>query len=147
MAGTRPGFNGDAFRDGIHTVMAMGAPVNASDRATFYLPGTLVYNVPTDADNVPFDPDAMPVTNEPAAPVVVRCAVEYFDAAGNPTDFGLMVPAKATITVLDEDWAPIENFIYVMLGGERFSRVHVEMPSALFDVGVITVHVASDGVR
>lgn len=148
MAGSNPDFNAAEFRDGIRLAMDMGAPVLEGERATFYFASTLVYNAnPVDESNVPFDPTAVPVTSTPTPPKQVTCAVEYFDAAGRPTDFGTIVPSRAEITLMDEDYAKVVDFTYVALRGERFDYSHTEYPSALFDVGIYTIHVTAVNAR
>lgn len=157
MAGTSPDFDSGAFRDtfrGAGGVFDIFAPPDVAEQATFYFPTQLVYGVGTDDDNVPFDRRALPVTPQPVTPIRVPCAVEYFDAAGNLTDFGVMVPSRAAITLLDVDYHRIDgseqgtsHFSYVMLGGEKYIYRHTEYPAALFDVTLYTVHVFADGER
>lgn len=147
MAGKNSGFNAKAFRDGLHFVMNMGAPTEVNDQATFYFPTQLVYqageSTDVDAEGVPFDPD-IPVTRVTPAGIKVPCAVEYSDANGQATDFGLITPTKAAITFLDEDYEKVEGCSYVLLGGEKFVYRHTEFPSALFDVGLYTMHFAAE---
>lgn len=147
MAGKNPGFNAKAFRDGLHFVMAMGAPTETGDQATFYFPAQLVYRTGEgadhDAEGVPFDP-SIPVTRVVPAGVKVPCAVEYQDANGIATDFGIITPSRAAITLLDEDYVKVKGCAYVALGGERYVYRHTEFPSGLFDVGVYTLHFAAE---
>jgi hypothetical protein len=147
MAGKNPGFDAKAFRAGIHFVMQMGAPTESEDQATFYFPTQLVYrtgeSLDVDAEGVPFDP-AIPVTRHIPAGIKVPCAVEYQDANGVATDFGLVTPSRAVITLLDEDFSRVEGCSYVLLGGERFVYRHTEFPTGLFDVGVYTLHFAAE---
>lgn len=146
MAGTNAGFNADAFRTGIRFAMNMGAPPNEDERATFYFSSQLIYNRPVDEDNVPFDP-ASTVTRNIPDPVQIACAVEFFDANGVPTNFGDLVPSKATVTLLDEEYAQVKDAIGVMLRGEKYLYKSTEMPTGLFDVGIYTMHfVAEDAV-
>lgn len=154
MAGTSPDFNADEFRTNIRAVFDIFAPVDTDEQAMFYFPNRLVYGVGTDADDVPFDRTALPVSQQPVAPLRLPCAVEYFDAAGNLTDFGVMVPSRATITLLDTDYHQIDgtvagtmHFSYVMLRGEKFVYRSTEYPDAIFDAGLYTVHVYAEGER
>ncbi len=56
MAGRNPAFSAKAFRDGIRFVYDMAAPPQEGEQAAFYKESSLVYTVPVDDDNVPFDP-------------------------------------------------------------------------------------------
>jgi hypothetical protein len=146
MAGTNDGFDSAAFKAGIHFVMAMGAPPIADEQATFYFPSVLMYQSPegTDAaDDIPLDP-SIPVTRTTVPSVKVPCAVEYLDANGVVTDFGLVTPSKAVVTLLDDDYVKVKNCSYVMLNGEKFVYRHTEFPSGLFDVGLYTMHFVSE---
>lgn len=147
MAGKSAGFNAKVFRDNIHFVMEMGAPTQDGAQATFYFPTQLVYRTgeqaDVDAEGVPFDP-TIPVTRRVLPGVKVLCAVEYQDANGVATDFGIITPSRAVITLLDQDYVKIEGCAYVMLNGERFTYRHTEFPAGLFDVGVFTLHFAAE---
>lgn len=146
MAGSNSGFDAAAFRDGIHFVMAMGAPPDVEAQATFFFPSVLVYqsgeglDVPND---IPFDP-SIPITRTIVPSVKVACAVEYQDAEGIVTDFGLNTPSKAVVTLLDEDYVRVKGCSYVLLNGEKFIYRHTEFPSGLFDVGLYTMHFVSE---
>lgn len=128
-------------------VMGMGAPVVDADQATFTFPNQLVYNASDtgdhDATGVPFNP-SIPVTRVTPDPVKVPCAVEYYDADGVVTEFGLVTPSKAIVTLLDEDYAKVKEANAVILAGERFRYQKTEFPSALFDVGLYTMHFVAD---
>lgn len=143
MAGSLPGFPSDAFRNGIRFAMDMGAPPIEGERATFYFEPQLVYNRPVDDDDVPFDPTST-VVRETPDPLQVTCAVEYFDAQGNPSSFGLIVPSRATILLLDEEYQQVKLAIGVLLRGEKFIYKSTEMPLGLFDVGIYQMHFISE---
>ena len=153
MAGLSPDFNGADFRDQMRNVFEIFSPPEVEERATFYFPNQLVYTVETDDDGVPFDRNAMPVTTV-VPPLQLPCAVEYFDAAGAVTVFGVMVPSRAAITLLDEDFHLIDgsapgsaHFSHVMLRGEKFVYRSTEYPTGLFDVGIYTIHVFAEEQR
>ena len=139
MAGTNPRFNAQKFRKNIRFVMELGAPPVDGERAIFYKPSTLVYSRGVDEADLPFDPTST-VVRQPAQPIIVSCAVEYKDVDDLPTDFGDIVPAKAVITVLDEDYLKVKGCEFVTLRGERYKYHHTEPPVGLFDVGVYTLH-------
>ena len=147
MAGKQSGFDAKAFRAGITLVMRMGAPIDVNDQATFTFPKQMVYRQQDqgdfDGEGVPFDP-SIPVTTVVVPSVKVPCAVEYFDAEGVVTDFGLVTPSRATITLLDEDYRKVKECNAVLLGGDRFIYRHTEFPSALFDVGLFIMHFTAE---
>lgn len=139
MAGSDAGFNAEAFRDAIHQAMSMGAAPDAAQQVQWYLPSTLTYNVAVDGAHVPFDPAAT-VTRTTPPPVRVDCAVEYLDAEGQPTSFGLMTPSRVAITVLDVDYERIKTATHVVIHGDRYNYRRTEPPGGLFDVGLYVIH-------
>lgn len=140
MAGTDPRFPTATVKAGIRFAMEMGAAVDPSDRAQFFMPVTVVYDKGVDGDGVPFDPTATITSNPTPTPIVVDCAIEYRDASDQPTPFGFITPAKVVITLLDEEFAQIDGFKYVVLRGEKYFFHHHEPAIALFDMGVHTLH-------
>lgn len=142
MAGPNPpGFDPDAFREGIHFAMRMGAPPEADNQATFLFPSRLVFedaSERTDAAGVPFDPE-LPVRRENRDPVRVPCAVEYFDERGQATNLGDLHATRVLITLLDEDYAQVEDCNAVVLGGDKYLRRRTQPPSGLFDVGLFQI--------
>lgn len=146
MAGTNGGFNPNAFRTGIRFAMTMGAPPDAAEQATFYFPTQLIYTGPVDDDGIPFDPNQLATRTQPPN-VKVPCAVEYTDSNGDATNFGIIVPARAKIILLDEEYDLVKTCSGVILRGEKFIYRSTEMPNGLFDVGVYTmIFVAEDAV-
>lgn len=142
MAGTDAGFNAAEFRDAIHFAMQLGAAPDPAEQVTFHFDSQLVYTVPADGADVPFDPNAT-VTKTTPPPVRVDCAVEYFDAENQPTSFGMLAPTRLSVTVLDEDYRLIQGCSYVVVHGDRYDYRRTEPPSGLFDVGLYTMHFTS----
>jgi hypothetical protein len=143
VAGTNAGFNAAEFRDAIHFAMQLGAAPDAGERVTFHLPKQLVYNtVAVDGANVPFDPAAT-VTMTSPDPILVDCAVEYFDSENQPTNFGLMAPTRLAVTLLDVDYEQVKECAYVVVHGDRYDYRRTEPPAGLFDVGLYTMHFTS----
>jgi hypothetical protein len=145
MAGADAGFDSTAFRDGIHFAMHMGLPPDPSDQIKFYFaptvtnPGSLV----VDGANVPFDPDAS-LTATPVTPVQVDCAVEYFDAEGQPTSFGMLTPSRIAVTLLDVDYDQVDNATHVVIAGDRYNFRRTVPPQGLFDVGLFVMHFTAE---
>lgn len=135
MAGTNSGFSADGFRAGIRFAMTMGAPPTAADQLTFGWNAAKSTTATRDGEGVPFDPTAA-VTATTPTPVKSTCAVEYLDAAGEPTPFGVVIPSKLRITLLDEEYATVGDADFVVMGGDKYLRSHEPPSLGLFDVGV-----------
>jgi len=135
VAGSSTRFNAAGFRTAIRSVMEMGAPPKVEDRLTFHFDRTTAISGSTDSEGVPFDPAAsMEVTTKPD--LRVPCAVEYVNATDEPTRFGVVVPTRLKVTLLDEDYARVKDASSVTMGGDRYLR-HAEPPAVgLFNVGV-----------
>lgn len=139
MAGTDPGFNAAEFRDAIHFAMQMGAAPDEAEQVQFGFASVLTFNGTADGDNVPFDPAAT-VTSVAPPLVHVDCAVEYFDAENQPTNFGLMAPTRLAITLLDEEYDQVKEASYVLVHGDRYDYRRTQPPQGLFDVGLYVMH-------
>lgn len=127
------------FRRGVRTAMQLAKLSDPDLQPAFYFnqPSTSTSSV--DAAGVPFDPNVSNTT--PATgPVYVDCAVEYFDAENQPTNFGLLAPSRIVVTVLDEEYAKIKGCDYVVIHGDRYNYRRTEPPTGLFDVGVFSLH-------
>jgi hypothetical protein len=141
MAGKQAGFSAKDFRKNIRFVFDMAAPTVDGEQATFYFSDGVAYAAPVDQEDVAFDPHAAVQTTQVAkAPVKVSCGVEYLDAQGNPVEFGIVTPARARITMFDEDYAKVKGCIFVALRGERFNYRNTEYPQGLFDVALYTLN-------
>lgn len=143
MAGRNSGFDSRAFREGIRFVYNMAASPVADEQATFYKPSSLVYNLPTDDDNVPFDPSSTVQRVQPD-PIKVPCGIEYFDAEGQDVPFGVVTVSRVACTLLDEDYRKVKDATYVVIGGDRYLYQRTEPPSGLFDVGLYVMHFKSE---
>lgn len=144
MAGTNPGFDAGAFRDGIRFVYDMAAPPEPTEQAVFYFASALIYTAPIDGEDVPFDPHATVVRQPPRAVKGISCGIEYFDAQGNEIVFGTVTASRLAITFLDEDYAKVKGCSYVVVGGDKYLYKRTEVPSGLFDVGLYTIHFTSE---
>lgn len=141
MAGTNPGFSAAEFRDAIHFAMKMGAPADPEAQVTFYFDADATTSaVSMDSRRVPFDPDADVNPGTGRQPLRVDCAVEYFDAEGQPTGFGLLTPSRLAITLLDVDYEQVVGTSYVVVHGDRYDFRRTEPPVGLFDAGIFTMH-------
>jgi hypothetical protein len=144
MATSDPGFDAAGFRRQIKQAMNMGAPPDVDAQVTFHFPNVLVYNSNVDGANVPFDPTSTVTTATPRPPIRVDCAVEYFDSENQPTNFGLLAPSRIVVTVLDVDYEKVKDCAYVVAHGDRYNYRRTEPPVGLFDVGVYTLHFATN---
>lgn len=138
MAGTNPQFNGANFRTQIRFAMNMGAPVNAPDRATFRWLHHKTYAI-QDPTTAPYSWDASPATDVSHPDVQVPVAVQLGSVSPQQTDLGTFNPSKATLTVLDEDYALVEGADLVLLGQVVYEIDGVRPPEGLFDVTIYTI--------
>lgn len=135
MAGTQRGFRADKFRTAIRFVFDMAAPPETDYQLTFHFTDTISFVGPSDGDSVPFDP-AEPITRTTQPPIQRPCDVEFLRSTDEVTAFGVVVPAKLKVTLLDEDYEDVKAASFVVMGGDRYLR-HIEPPSfGLFDVGL-----------
>lgn len=139
MAGSNSGFNARAFREAIRFTYTMAASPVTEEQVAFYKPSELVYNVPVDDDNVPFDPNST-VQRVIPPPVRVPCSVEYIDAEGQPVPFGTVTASRIKCSLLDEDYALVKGSAYVVIAGEKYTYRRTEPPTGLFDVGLYVMH-------
>lgn len=135
MAGTNGGFSAAKFRAGVRFAMTMGAPPAAADQLIFGWNPTVTTVATTDGEGVPFDPTAT-VTRTTVPTVKKTCAIEYLDAAGDPTPFGSVIPSKVRITLLDEEYTAVRDADFVVVGGDKYLRHHEPPSLGLFEVGV-----------
>jgi hypothetical protein len=143
MAGVVPGFNAADVRAGLRFAMTVGLPPVLADQPVFFFPRTSTVIGPADEDEVPFD---LTKKRTLAPPVTVRvpCAVEYFDNQGKIENFGVIVPSKIEITVLDEEYVQIRGFEYVVIHGNRYWYSRTAPPNGLVSVGVFTIYCTAE---
>ncbi len=145
MAGDLPGFSAEDFRLNIQFAMNMGLPNDDAAKPTFYFPQQVSADVPVDGEGVPFAPSG-DVDRTPIKPAVrVPCAIE--DEAGNAvviTAIGGMSEDRLVLTFLDTDWAKVEGFLYVALGGDKYNFVKELHPRALGPVDIHKVLVVGE---
>lgn len=137
-----PGFDATAVRNGLRTAFTVGMPPNTADQATFFKRGTVTTSArPVDQEGISFNADPVHRREHPMLPgIQVKCAVEYMDGTGKIENFGVIVPSKIVITLLDEEHALVEGFEYVVIRGQRFFYRSTEAAAGLISVGVFKVH-------
>lgn len=146
MAGTIPGFNADTVRAGLRLAMSVGLPPVEADQPTFFFSPVVTNTGPADEEGVPFNPDTRP-TVAPPKQVKVPCAVEYSDVSGKVEGVGIVQPSRVSITLLDEEYAKVKGFAYVVIAGNRYFYRKTEPPVGLVSIGVWTIHcVAEDEI-
>lgn len=155
MAGTNSSFNAAKFRTAIRFAMAMGTPPSgdaflhgadgrtSADQLTFHWNPTTTTAAVKDGEGVPFDPGAT-ITRATPTPVSKPCAVEFLDAANEATPFGVVIPSKVKVILLDEDYAPVKDADYVVIAGDKYVRSHEPPSVGLFDIGVHTIVFAAE---
>lgn len=137
-----PSFDEARVIEGLRKAMGFGEPTRTEDKVTFYFNARSVSSS-TDEDGVPFDPATRVVVDDTG--VVKDCAVEYQDRAPKGETFGVVVPSRIIITMLDPDWQDVEGFAYVKAGGDTYWRSSVEPPIALGSLDVWQIICTAEG--
>lgn len=133
-----PGFDATKVVTGLHNAMGFGEATRTGDKATFYTVTLPTTSEEVDQEGLPFDPD---VSRTPVVtPVVVPCAIEYFDRADDSDTFGVLQPTHIRLTLLDVDYQQIKGFRYVVAGGDRYYYAKTEPPIALASIDVWIIH-------
>lgn len=138
-------FDADTFRNAIQFVFEMAAPT-ASEAILFHFTETVAFTGPADGDEVPFDPTET-IVRTSLAPVSVPCDVEFIQSTEVPTAFGVVVPSKLRVTLLDVDWAIVKDATFATVGTERYLRDFEQPSSGLFDVGLHTITFIAENER
>lgn len=140
-SGAASGFDSAGFRAAIRFAMTMGAPPVTADKATFRFRKTRSFPTGTrlDQEGNPLDPTIAVTVVEPTPVVLDNVAVEFQTADPQELPVGNFRPTKAVLTLLDEEWATVDEAIEVQLGGDTYVIGYVHPPLGLFDVGVIQV--------
>lgn len=125
--------------------MAVGLPVIPEDRPTFFMPPSFTTDGShtSDQGGTPFNPTYRP-TRDQSPGIRVPCAVEYQDSGGTMAAAGAISTSELVLTFLDEDYAVVRGFAYVVVGGIRYNYERDEKPTGLVSVGIYTVHCMSD---
>jgi len=140
MAGPAPqSFNETKVRAGLRYPMQMGMPVDEALRPTFYFQQPTI-DATTDPTGAALDLNAG-TASEPEVGVQVLCAVEQREGESDETVLGTFDADEYVITVLDEEWALISNFVSCTLGGRYFVRSKELYHYGLFTVTVFQVRV------
>jgi hypothetical protein len=143
MAGRLRGFNPDEVRAGLRLAMSVGLPPVESEQPTFFWSPVTTNTARADETGVPYDVNVRRQT-APARSLRVTCAVEYFDNAGKLENFGVMVPTKVVLTLLDQEYEQVKGFHAVVIGGSRYFYQRTETPQGLGSIGVYSVHCVAE---
>lgn len=143
MAGQVPGFNPEEVRAGLRFAMTVGLPTVLEEQPTFFFPRTATAGSSADEDGIPFNPASTRVLGPPRS-VRVPCAIEYFDNQGKIENFGVIVPSKVELTILDTEYVLVKGFEYVVIGGSRYWYSRTAPPLGLVSVGVYIVYCTAE---
>lgn len=147
---TTSGFNvafpSDEFRNAIKFAMQMGATPDPAQRPTFVFGrGARTYRkdgavldpttVRKDRDGRPLDP-TITWEDAPGARVQADCAIEITRADAAELPVGNFRPTKATVTLLDVDYAQVKGCRELVYLGDRYAFGYEPEAPGLFDVGV-----------
>lgn len=137
------GFDAATFRDSIQFAMNMGLPETASERCTFRWTPEKDYRIEDPGGN-PYDFTATNTPTNTVAPadVQVDAAVEFVSRStlSQGTALGELNTPRATITLLDVDYALVEGADQVLLGGNTYDVDYVAPPVGLFEVTIYQIH-------
>jgi hypothetical protein len=138
-------FDATKVRAGLRLAMQVGLPVMAGDQPTFFMPTTVTADGAHTLDQrgTPFDPAYRPTRAQPAG-IQVPCGMDYKDAAGNLVAAGSVSATGIVLTLLDEDYAQVKGFAYVVIAGVKYNYQRTDRPQGLVSVGIYTVHVLAD---
>lgn len=123
MAGDLSGFDPDVFRTNIRNTMIMGLPVPSELKPTFYFRDTYTYPGGTtlDPEGKPIDPRIQATATPAASPLQVPCAVEFAeDTTNNEGAVGTFWTDRAVLTLLDTEYAQVQDAVEVDLSGQRY---------------------------
>lgn len=139
------GFPANDVRNGLRTAFRVGMPPLEAEQPTFFMPRTVTNTEPADANNVPFDPAVQPTRGAPTSHKV-PCAIEYIYGDGKVESYGVVIskPSKVVLTLLDEDYATVKGFSYVVISGLRYWFKRTENTKGLVSVGLHKVHCVSE---
>jgi hypothetical protein len=137
-------FNGDRFRNAIRFVFEM--ETDADQQIMFHFTDVVHFVGPSDGDAVPFNP-AEAITRTTHAPVTAPCDVEFVQTSDVSTAFGVVIPTKLQVTLLDEDYETIKDATFATIGGERYIRDYERPSSALFDVALHIITFVAENER
>lgn len=143
------GFDEAKFRDGIRFAMRMGTPQQESERIIFRWTSENIYDEP-DVKGKPYDWTSTAAATTTAAdkPVSlsIPAAFEFFDSKTNSgsTAMGDFEIATVKITILDEDWAAVQDVNLerpdlAVIDGAEYDIDYIAPPVGLFGVTVYQV--------
>lgn len=141
-------FPTELFKNAIHFAMQLGTSPDPNARpqfvfkstgATYFLNGVQLTTTPRlDRDRNPLNPD-VEVRNAVPRVVSVDCAVEIERANADELPIGNFRPTKATVTVLDSEYALVKGCRELLYNGDRYAFGYEPEANGLFDVGVNTL--------
>ena len=140
-----PSFDEAMVLEGIRKAMGFGEPTRDEDKVTFFFNARSTPTGPVDEDGVPFDPDERITNTREGESKVVDCVVEYQDRGVKAETFGVVVPTRVILTLLDPDWQEVKDFAFVKAGGDVYWRSTVEPPVALGTIDVWSVICVAEG--
>jgi len=121
--------------------MTVGLPVDPEEAPVFFMPqGEVTTDDPADQEGVPFSPTGVRTVVPRPKIQGVKCSIEYVDGVGKLENFGLISPSRVILTLLDEEYAQVKGFEFVVIGGNRYWYKRTETPKGLVSVGIYRVH-------
>ena len=148
MAGPDPDavFDADSFRESLRFAMTMGLPEPVDLRPTFHFPKVTTSVAPADPGGLPWDHAAPVVEPSPVASKQVVCLVEPEGGGTGYTNVGKFTARRATLSFFEDEWADIDGWEWVSIGGNRYDRGPTLEPLGLFEVTLYRVDVVAADV-
>lgn len=143
-SGAASGFDATQFRDAIHFAMNMGLPDDASQRVTFIFDEVSTYQV-TDPRQRPYDWKETKKTDVSQRSVQVPAAVQWGVGTVAADEMGQFDTSRATITLLDNDYALVKGCNEVLINGIHYVIEAWAPPQGLFDVTVFSASIVARG--
>lgn len=149
MAGSSPDFNAAEFRRSVHEVEQMGMPQDVALRPTFHfdLRPVAAAGVATDRRGRPFDwtePVDPVASAPPKPPVQASCSWASASAGSNEdTAVGEFNANEYDLFILDDEWAKVADFTFVLLGGNEYRREFQVPEQGLYEVTIHQVRVTA----
>jgi hypothetical protein len=141
MAGSVPA-NQQAVIDGLHKAMEFGMPNEPSQVLSFFKEtSTTPEGVAVDQEGIPFSPDPADRVVDDVKLPDVPYSMKAADGGVIKTEFGDIIPARLTITLLEPDYQQVKEFAYVTASGVKYYYKDQEPVTALGPINVYKLNV------
>lgn len=150
--GITTGFDPAGFRNAIKFAMQMGAPnmdgrqiafVKKNNTVTYHLGSELLTTgdprLKVDRDGKPLNPNIRVTKGQDTVVDGIDCAIEIKQVQRDELPVGNFRPIRATVTVLDVDYAEIKDCRELLYNGDRYQYGFEPEDYGLFEVDVHSI--------